>query len=83
MNTESGIDNVYGMRIVNRYFEHLAHIKIFRKTVVNQNLFQQEIKRRMYSGNISYQSVQNLLSSHLLVKKMNIRMYKSIMLSVF
>jgi hypothetical protein len=32
-------------------------------TVTNQNLIQEEIKRRLNSGNACYHSVQNLLSS--------------------
>jgi hypothetical protein len=35
-------------------------------TVTNQNLNQEEIKRRLNSGNACYHSVQNLLSSRLL-----------------
>jgi hypothetical protein len=33
--------------------------------VTNENLIQEEIKRRLNSGNASYDSAQNLLSSHL------------------
>jgi hypothetical protein len=36
--------------------------------VTNQNLIREEIKTRLNSGNACYQSVQNLLSSHLLLK---------------
>jgi hypothetical protein len=36
-------------------------------TVKNQNLIQEEIRRRLNSGNACYYSVQNLLSSRLLV----------------
>jgi hypothetical protein len=46
-------------------------------TITNQNLIQEEIKRRLQSGNASYHSVQNLLSSHLLSKNINIRIYKT------
>jgi hypothetical protein len=51
-------------------------------TVTNQNLFQEEIKRRMNSGKACYHSVQNLLSSHLLSKYITIRIYKTIILPV-
>jgi hypothetical protein len=44
-------------------------------TVTNQNLIQEEIKRRLSSGN-----AQNLLFSRLLSKNVNIRMYKTIIL---
>jgi hypothetical protein len=50
-------------------------------TVTNQNLFQKEIKR-LNSGNACYHSVQGLLSSRLLSKKVKIRICKSIILPV-
>jgi hypothetical protein len=45
-------------------------------------LIQEEIKRRLNSGNAHYHSAQNLLSSHLLPKNVNIRIYKTIILTV-
>jgi hypothetical protein len=51
-------------------------------TVTNQNLIQEEIKRRLISGNASYHSVQDLLSSRLLSKNLKIRMQKTIILPV-
>jgi hypothetical protein len=50
-------------------------------TVTNQNLTQEEIKRRLNFGNAWYHSVQNLLSS-LLSKNIKMRTYKTIMLPV-
>jgi hypothetical protein len=44
----------------------------------NQNLIKEEIKRRLYSGNAYFQSVQNLFTSCLLSKNINIRIYKPI-----
>jgi hypothetical protein len=41
--------------------------------VTNQTLVQEEIKRRMNSGNACYHSVQNLLSSRLLSKNVIIK----------
>jgi hypothetical protein len=49
-------------------------------TVTNQNLIQEEIKRRLNSGNACYHSVRNLLSSHLLSKNVKVRIYKTIIL---
>jgi hypothetical protein len=48
----------------------------------HQNLIQEEIKRRVNSGNACYHSVQNLLSSHLLSKAVKDRTYKTIILHV-
>jgi hypothetical protein len=51
-------------------------------TVTNQNFIQEEIKRRLNSGNACYHSVQNLLSSRLLSKNVKVRIYKTIILPV-
>jgi hypothetical protein len=51
-------------------------------TVTNKNLIQEEIKRRLNSGNTYYHSVQNLLSSRLLSENVRIRIYKTIILPV-
>jgi hypothetical protein len=48
--------------------------------LTNQNLIQDYIKRKLNSDNVCYQSVQNLLSSHLLSKDIKIRIYKTIIL---
>jgi hypothetical protein len=50
--------------------------------VTNKNLIQEKIKRRMNSGNACCNSVQNLLSYHLLSKNIKIRIYKTIILPV-
>jgi hypothetical protein len=51
-------------------------------TVTNQNLIQEEIKRRLNSGNACYYLAQNLLSSHLLLKNLKIRICKTMILPV-
>jgi hypothetical protein len=51
-------------------------------TVTNQNLIQEEIKRRLNSGNACYHSVQNLLSSCVLSKNLKIGIYKTVILPV-
>jgi hypothetical protein len=51
-------------------------------TVTNQNLIQEEIKRRLNSGNACYHLVQNLLSSRLLSKNLKVKIYKTIVLRV-
>jgi hypothetical protein len=45
-------------------------------------LIQEEIKRRLNSGNACYHSVQNLLSSRLLLKNVKVRIYKTLILPV-
>jgi hypothetical protein len=49
-------------------------------TITNQNLMQEEIKRRLNSGNSCHRSVQNLLPFRLLSKNLRIRKYKTIIL---
>jgi hypothetical protein len=54
------------IKIANRSFRNVSQFKYLGTTVTNQNLIQEEIKRRLNSSNACYQSVQNLLSSRLL-----------------
>jgi hypothetical protein len=58
----------YDIKIANRCFQNVAHSKYLGRTVTNQNLIQEEVKRRLNSGNACYHSVQKLLSSCLLSK---------------
>jgi hypothetical protein len=60
----------------------VSQFKYLGTIVTNQNLVQEEIKRRLNSGNACYHSVQNLLSSHLLSKNVKLRIYKTIILPV-
>jgi sorting nexin-29 len=70
------------IKIANRPSENLSQFKYLGMTVTNKNFIQEEIKRRMNSGNACYHSVQNLLSSRLLSKTVKIRMCKTIILPV-
>jgi hypothetical protein len=58
------------IKIANRSFENVSQFKYLGTTVTSQNFIQEEIKRRLNSGNACYHSVQNLLSSRLLSKKL-------------
>jgi hypothetical protein len=70
----------YGIKIANRSFENVAQMKYLQ--VTNQNLFQEEVKRKLNSGNACYHSVQNLLSYLLLSKSEEVKIYKTIILLV-
>jgi hypothetical protein len=72
----------HDVKIANRSFENVAQFRYMGTTVTYQNLFQEEIKRRLDSGNICYHTVQKLLSSRLLSKNIKIRKYKIIILPV-
>jgi hypothetical protein len=42
------------MKIGDRCFENVAQLRYLGKTIINQNLIQEEIKRRLNSGNACY-----------------------------
>jgi hypothetical protein len=54
------------IRIANESFKKMAKFKYLGMTLTNQNDILDEIKSRLNSGNASYYSVQNLLSSRLI-----------------
>jgi hypothetical protein len=60
----------------------VSQLKYLGTIVTNQNLIQEEIKRRLNSGNVCHYSVQNLRSSRFLPKNIKIRIYKTIILPV-
>jgi hypothetical protein len=58
----------------------VAQFRYLGRAVTDQNLIQEEIKRRLNSGNAYYHSVQNLLSSRLRSKNIKIKIYETIIL---
>jgi ribosomal protein S2 len=58
----------HDIKTANRCFENVSQFRYLGTTVTNQNLIQEEIKRRSNSGNACYNSVQKLFSSRLLSK---------------
>jgi hypothetical protein len=66
-------DQSRNIEIANRSFEIGSQFKFLGTTVQNQSLILEEIKKRLYSGNACYHSVQNLMSSQLLSKNIKIR----------
>jgi hypothetical protein len=67
----------HDIKIANRSFENVAQFKYLGMTVTNQNLIQEEIKRRLNLDN----SI-NLLPHCLLSKNVKIRIYKTTILPV-
>jgi len=73
---------IHSMKTDNSSIERVEDFKYLGTTLTNQNSIQEEIKRRLKSGNACYYSVQNLLSSRLLSKNLKIKMYRTIILPV-
>jgi hypothetical protein len=67
----------WDMDIANRSFENVSQFRYLGTTVTNHNFVREKITRRLSSGNACYHSVQNLMSSHLLSKPVQMRMYKT------
>jgi hypothetical protein len=62
--------------LANRAFENMAKLKCLGPTVRDENLIHEEIKSRLYSGNVCYRSVQNLLFCRLLPKDVTFKICK-------
>jgi len=73
---------IHSMKTGNSSTERVEEFKYLGTTLTNQNSIQEEIKSRLKLGNAGYYSVQNLLSSRLLSKKLKIKIYRTIILSV-
>jgi hypothetical protein len=70
------------MKIDNSSIERVEEFKCLGTTLKNQNYIQEDIKNRLMLGNACYYSVQNLLSSSLLSKRLKIKIYRIIILPV-
>jgi hypothetical protein len=65
------------IKIANRWFENVSQLNNLGMTLTIQNLIQEEIKRRLNSGNACYDSVQNLVCSCLVPKDIKIKICKT------
>jgi hypothetical protein len=66
----------HDIKIANRCFETVAQFRYLGTAITNQDLIQEEIKRRLNSGSACYHSVHKLLSPRLLSENVKIRVYK-------
>jgi len=72
----------HSVRFDKSTFERVEVFKYLGTTSTNQSSIPEEIKSRLRSGNACYHSVQNLLSSRLLSKNLNIKIHRTIILPV-
>jgi hypothetical protein len=72
MSRDQNAGQCHSMKIVNSSIEREEEFKYLGTTLIDQNCIQEEIKNRLKLGNACYYSVQNLLSSSLLSKNLNI-----------
>jgi hypothetical protein len=77
------IGQKHGIKIANRPFEDVAKFRYLETTPRGQNCMHEEIKSTLNSGNACYHSVQSLLSSRLLSRNLEVKIYKNMILPVF
>jgi hypothetical protein len=70
------------IKIANRSFEYVANFKYLGTTLTDQNHMHEEIKSRLNSANACCNSIQSLLSSRLLSRKLKVKIYNTIILPV-
>jgi hypothetical protein len=58
LGTRVSAEQNHDIIIANRCFDNVAQFKYLETTIRNQNLIQEEIKRRLNSGNACYHSAQ-------------------------
>ena len=69
-------------KVDNKSFERMEQFIYLGRTLTNQNSIQEEIKSRLKSGKACYHSMQNLLSSSLLSKNIEIKRYSNIIFPI-
>jgi ribosomal protein S2 len=72
----------HDIKIANSSSENVAQFRYLGTTITNQNLIQEEIKRRLHSNNACYYLLQTLSSSCLLSKNKKLEYTKTIILPV-
>ncbi|KAJ4450362.1 hypothetical protein ANN_01783 [Periplaneta americana] len=82
MSRDQNIVRNGNIKIGDLSFEEVEKFKYHGATVTNINDTREEIKRRINMGNACYYSVEKLLSSSLLSKNLEIRIYKTVILLV-
>jgi hypothetical protein len=82
MSRSKKIGQKHSIKIANRSFEDVAKFKYLGRIPTDQNCKHEEINSRLNSGSACYHSVQSLLSSRLLSRNLNVKIYRTIILPV-
>ena len=82
MSRDQNAGRSHSMKIDNSSIERVEEFEYLGTTLTNKNSIQEEIKSRLKVWNACYYSVQNLLSSGLLSKKLKIKIYRTVILPV-
>jgi hypothetical protein len=69
-------------RLTDRCSQNVAQFRYLGTTITDENLIQEDIKKRLNSGNACYNSVQKRSSSRLVSKNINVKVYKTVILPV-
>ena len=78
MSPDQNAGRSHNIKIDNSNFERVEHFKYLGKVLTDKNFIQEEIKRRLTSGNACSHSVKNILSSSLLSKAYKVKIYKNV-----
>jgi hypothetical protein len=82
MSRSQKVGQKHSIKLANRSFEDVAKFKYLGTTLTDQNHMHEEIKSRLNSENACYHSVQSLLPSHLLSRKLKVKIYNTIIIPV-
>ena len=83
MSRDQNAGRSHSMKTDNSSIARAEEFKYLGTTLTNKNSIQEEIKSILKVGNACYYSVQNLLSSSLLSKKLKIKIYNIVRCSVW
>jgi hypothetical protein len=72
----------HSIEILNRSFEDVVKVQIFRNNTNKSKCMHEEIKSRLNLENACYDSVQSLLSPCQLSRNAKVKIYKTIILPV-
>jgi hypothetical protein len=82
MSQDQNAGQSHNIKIDKSSFKSVEQFKYLGISLMNQNSIQEEINSRLKPVNACYHSVQNLLSSSLLSKNIQITKYRTIILSI-